>query len=221
MRRLPVLLAVPFALTALVGGALAAPALAGSSDDQEIADDSVITAADVPSAFEEMKPATDQEFDAPACAAIRKSAKTINAAPNAEVAFGAEADSEYAQIENKVTVFPKAAKAKAVYAPYAASKAVTCLEQAFTEAVLSQNPDADVEVDLSSFEPDLGDDSVGYEGKVSGGPEDEFYVEIRMVRVGRATNSFFIVNSAKAPPSDDVEAIVTAGVDRLTENLAS
>jgi hypothetical protein len=221
MRRLPVLLAVSLALTALVGGALATPAAAGGSDDQEIADDSVITAADVPSAFEEVKPATDQEFDAPACAAIRKSAKAINAAPNAEVAFGVEEEPEYAQIENKVSVFPSAAKAKAVFAPYGASKAITCLEQAFTEAVTSQNPDADVDVDLSTFDPDLGDASVGYEGRVSGGAEDEFYVEIRMIRVGRATDSFFIVNSAKPPPSDDVEAIVTAGVDSLTENLGS
>jgi hypothetical protein len=223
MRRLTVVLTTPLMVVALVALAFAPSAFAGGSDDQQIADDSVITASDVPSAFDEVKPAEDQEFDAPACATIRKSAKAIDAAPNKEVAFGVEEGKEYAQIENKVSVFSTAAKAKAVYAPYASPKALTCLKQAFTESIRQQRPNAKVTVDLEVFEPDLGDQSVGYEGSVSAGSGDanDFFVEIRMVRVGRGLDSFFIVNSSGPPPSDDVESLVTAGVDSLTENLAA
>jgi hypothetical protein len=215
-------------ITALLVVALAAPAGAGgagSSDDQQIADDSTLTIDDIDGIVgegftEETPDDAEQEFDAPSCGAIRKAAKVIKKAPSAEVEFGAEAGEAFASINNNVGVLSSTKRAKSVYAAYASPKAADCLQEAFGEAVEAQNPDAEVSVTVEPFEPDAGDASVGYEGQVSSGTSG-FYFEIQFVRVGRAVDGFFFVNSSSAPPSDDTVQLVEDGVGRLKENLAA
>jgi hypothetical protein len=217
-------------ITALFVVALAAPAGAGatssgSGDDQQIADDSTLTIEDIDGVVgegftEEAPDDSEQDFDAPSCTAIRKAAKVLKKAPSTEVEFGAEAGEAFASINNNVGVLSSTKRAKSVYAAYAGSKAADCLQEAFAAAVEAQSPDAEVSVTVEEFEPDAGDASVGYEGQVSSGGGG-FYFEIQFVRVGRAVDGFFFVNSASAPPSDDTVQLVEDGVSRLTENLAA
>ena len=210
-------------VTALVVLALATPAGADTADDQQIADDSTLTIDDINTIVgegltEQPPDDSEQEFEAPSCAAIRKAAKLVKKGPHAETEFGIEAGDAFANINNIVGVLTSAKRAKAVYAAYAGPKAADCLEEAYTEAIAAQNPDDKATVTVDEFEPDAGDAAVGFEGQVesdSGG----FYFEIVYVRVGRAVDGFYFVNSGSAPPSDDTAQLVEDGVARLTENL--
>jgi hypothetical protein len=210
---------------ALFVAALAAPAGADGTDDQQIADDSTLTIEDVDAIVgegfsEEAPDDSEQGFDAPSCTAIRTAVKVVKKAPSAEVEFSAEAGAGFASIRNNVGVLSNAKRAKSVYSAYAGPKAADCLEAAFVEAYEAQNPDAEVAVTVEEFEPDAGDASVGYEGQVSSGTSG-FYFEIQLVRVGRAVDRFFFVNTSSAPPSDDTVQLVDDGVTRLAENLAA
>lgn len=211
--------------------ALAAPAGAstsrtGSGDDQQVAEDSTLTIDDIDavvgSGFTEQTPDdSEQSFDAPSCTAIRKASKLVKKGAHAETEFGAEAGDAFANINNIVGVLSSTKRAKAVYAAYAAPKAADCLEEAFTEAVEAQNPDASPTVTVRESEPDAGDAAVGYEGEVSAGTNGGFFFEIVFVRVGRAISGFYFVNSSSAPPSDDTAQLVEDGVARLTDELAA
>jgi hypothetical protein len=220
-------LSVPLSLSSLLlatvlAVAFAVPAGAGSADAEQIADDAALTLDDVPDGFTEETPDDeDQEFDAPSCTAIRKAAKLIDKAPNAETEFGAESGEAFANISNKVAVLTNVKRAKAVFAAYAGSKTADCLEEAYAAAFAARDPDAEVSVTVEEFDPDAGDSAVGYAGQVSTGTGDGFYYEMVFVRVGRAVDGFFFVNTTSPPPSDDTVVMVETGVSRLSDSLTT
>lgn len=212
-------------LAVVLVATLALPAAASTDDDQQIADSSTLTIDDIDAVvgqgFTEQAPDDgEQDFDAPSCASIRKVSKLIKRGPSAETEFGAEAGDAFSNINNIVGVLANAKRAKVAYAAYAGPKAADCLEEAFTEAIEAQDPNASPSVTVERSTPDAGDASVGYEGAVSAGG-DGFFFEIVFVRVGRALSGFYFVNSSGAPPPDDTAQLVEDGVDRLAENLAA
>jgi hypothetical protein len=206
-----------------------APALAAAADrssDQQIADDSVLTIDDVPAGFNETTvDDSPDEPPGPACTAIKKAAKALDAAPHTEVEFRTPGDdSGSALINNQVSVFASAKRAKVVYAAYAARSARNCLTTTYERIFLDQINDstAEVKATASRYSPDLGDAAVGYEVEIvasAQGESETFYVDVEVARVGRGIDAFGFFNSGNAPPSDDVVAMTDAGVGKLESAL--
>jgi heat shock protein HslJ len=216
--------------TALAAITLALPATvaaaAGRAADQQIADDSVLTADDVPAGFNEARASDDPDVQpGAACKAIRAAAKAADAAAHTEVEFRTPGDaSGSALINNQVSVFGSTKKAKATYAAYAASTAKRCLTTAYERIFLQQlaNPSARVRVTAERFAPDLGDAAVGYDVVIEAsaqGDTQKFYVEVEVARVGRGLDAFGFFNTGGRPPSDDVVAMTEASVGKLTAAL--
>jgi hypothetical protein len=221
MRR--VTLALMLGATLSVAAVTPAPAGLGS-EDQDIADESVLTIDDVPTGFEIAQP-DDEDEGAPgrACRSVRRGRDALNEAPNAEAEFRVESQ---AFINNKVAVFERAREARAAFRGYAGPATAECFERTYSEEFERQigSPDAEVDVTVDRFEPDLGDDAVGYEIEIEASAEGEsetFYVELQVVRVGRAVDGFAFFSTGRPPPSDDVVDMVETGVDRLTAALGT
>jgi hypothetical protein len=203
---------------------------AGAADrsaDQQVADDSVLTTEDVPTGFNETQADDSSDVEAgPACKAIRAAAKTADAGPHTEVEFRTPGDETgSALINNQVSVLSSAKRAKAVYAPYAASSAKRCLTSAYERIFLQEIKDtsARVRVTAERFTPDLGDAAVGYDVVIKAsakGDSETFYVQVEVVRVGRGLDAFGFFNTGSAPPSGDVDAMTSTGVDKLTAALS-
>jgi hypothetical protein len=216
------LLALTFALPVLV---LLVPPSAGagsSSDDQQIAEDSALTTADVPTGFVQ-GPAGDDDPPArgPECAFITKAAKALNRVPNREVSFR---QGQGSLINNQVSVFESPKAAKAAFTAYAGKKAPACFEQGFEESYAAQldDPNAEVEVTLDRYQPDLGDTSAGYEleiGIAAQGDTTVLYVNLEIARVGRAINAFGFIKELELFASDDIVSVTDAGMGRLEQAL--
>jgi hypothetical protein len=208
------------------------PASAGAASraaDQQIADDSVLTTDDVPTGFDET-PATDEPDlkPGPACKAQRVAAKASDAVPHTEVEFRTPGDATGggALVDNQVSVFGTAKKAKAAYAAYAASSARKCLTSTYERVFLDQIDDSSARVHVTAerFKPDLGDASVGYDVVIQAsarGDSATFYVDVQVVRVGRGLDAFGYFNTGSAPPSDDVDDMTQTGVAKLEDALAT
>ena len=217
-RRLASVFALPLVVLFLPSPAGAAT----SSDDQQIAEDSALTSADVPTGFVQGPAGVD---DPPArsakCRFLTRAAKTLNRAPNREVSFR---QGEASLINNQVSVFDDPQAAKVTFAAYAGRKAPACFEQGFEESYAAQldDPNAEVEVTLDRYRPDLGDASAGYELEIGIAAEGEtqvLYVNLEIARVGRAIDAFGFVNANELFPSDDIVSVTDAGMERLDQAL--
>jgi hypothetical protein len=96
---------IPAVLALLLPVLLAGPATAGleTSEDQQIADESVLTSSDVPLGFEAF---ADDEDDEPQrgskCKAVNRASKQLNRAPHNEASFS---QGRTSLINNQVSVF--------------------------------------------------------------------------------------------------------------------
>ena len=219
-------------LTALLSFALLAtgPAAADAAEDQDIADATVLTIDDVPEAFEENTPESDEDDsdDPPECAGVNKSANAIDAAPHAESLFTVSNGDAYSLIRSGAAVFPKVKKAKKTLSRFAGDDAEACFAQGIEDGLAQ--PNTTVEVSIGTFDPELddkgeekiitgGDDFLGYAGsaRVSSGGEPVFYEFVTVyTRVGRGVAMLFVVNTG-AVPTDDVNGFVQLEVDRLQD----
>jgi len=217
MRRLLMLLVLGLALACVA----APPALAGS-DDEAIAEDSVLTEADVADygLFEE----SDDEDDSPppsgaACRDIRRADRAANRAPSARSAFS---DGGSVLVEDRVTILKSVKAARAVLEPYTDPSASDCVEQ-ILEQSLQENlePGSSYEFNGDATEIDVGDGGVVYQIVVEiedpDGNLTEVYVELGAFRVGRgfATMSVF----ADGAPFEGSEDLATIIADNLERNL--
>lgn len=195
---------------------------AGISSDREIAEGSVLAIDDVPAGFEE----TPSSDDSPppggaACKDIRRGTKALDRGDSSEVDFRSpDTGNGRAIINNKVAVFEKTKAAKAAFAAYDGSDNEECFAKTYEELFLEQldDPDATVDVTVDRYGPDLGDAAVGYEVAIavtSQGESDTFYLDIEVIRVGRAIDAFAFGNPSNALPSDDVVQMTETGVERL------
>jgi hypothetical protein len=202
-----------------------APVGATESADQQIADDSVLTADDVPTVFHTSKVGDSREPAGKACLSIRKARKALRKATNKEVAFQTDPGQQGgALIDNKVAVFPSKKSAQAVLASYSTSSTDDCFTKTYQELFRDQlhDPKAKVDVSTSEYLPGLGDTSVGFDVRIdvsSHGKSNSFYVDLQLVRVKRAIDAFAFQNSGGKPPADDVSAMTRTGVTRLETAL--
>ena len=217
------MVAAVFALP-LVVLLVASTASAGStSDDQQIADDSALTVEDVPTGFVQGPAGADESPSrSPECSFLTKAAKALNRVPNREVAFR---QGQSSLINNQVSVFDSPKAAKAAFAAYAGKKAQACFEQGFEESYVKQldDPNAEVEVTIDRYQPDLGDASVGYElevGIAAKGETQVLYVNLEIARVGRAVDAFGFINANELFASDDIVSVTDAGMERLEQALS-
>jgi len=219
-------------LTALLACAVVAagPAAADAAEDQDIADATVLSIGDVPEGFEENTPQSDEDDsdDPPECAGVNKSARAIDATPNAESLFTVSNGDAYSLIRSGAAIFPKVGKAKKTMSRWAGDDAEACFAQGIEDGLAQ--PGATVDVSIGTFAPELddkgeediitgGDDFLGYAGsaRVSADGESVFY-EFQNVylRVGRGLAMLFVVNTG-AIPTDDVNELVQLEVDRLQD----
>jgi hypothetical protein len=216
MRRLSLLLGLVVALSC----AWVAPALAGSSDDQDIADASVLTEDDVFFyGLNETEPEPDEPPKGAVCKGIRASEAAADDAPNAEAAFS---DAIGTLVENQVSVFETVKQAKAAMAPYLQAKAIRCAERSL-EASLQENLEPGSSYEFNG-EPELI--PIGDEGMVlpilvtitdPDGAVSDRVLELGAFRVGRALATMSTLNTDEPfPGSEDLASLIA---DNLEANL--
>ena len=76
---------------------------------------------------------------------------------------------------------------------------------------------------LDRYEPDLGDESTGYEMEIgiasADGDTAVLYVNLEIARVGRAIDAFGFIQESELFASDAIVAMTDAGMERLEQNL--
>lgn len=219
-------------LVVLAGAAalVAAPATASKADDQQIADDAVLSAAEVPPGFTAVQAAQGDAELPPECPMLERAQRAVEQVPHASSAFAldeAEGDG-YALLQSTAAVFAKAGRAESVYDLYRGAKAKRCIA-ALLEATFAQ-PGVTVDVQIGTFHPELddkgskkviqgGDAFVGYAGGVraDAGGEPHFYEFAAVVtRAGRGIGRVLVVNSG-AVPSDDLQRFTQKIVETLDQ----
>lgn len=195
---------------------VAAPVAADEEEDQAIADESVLTLADLPEGWEEGDPPDDDdpaEGEVPACEAIERAVDRGDEVPRAESPDfdnGNDPDG-VTSVSNEVVAFPKAKGAKRYLRPF----------EADGEECLRGRGDAipgalDVQVD----ELDVQGTGAGYTVYVtleSNGEEFTLANDIVVIRVGRAITNFAAENLDE--PLPEGPDILDTVLGRLQEAL--
>jgi hypothetical protein len=195
-----------------------ASAAVGGTDDEEIAEASILTEADVAEyGLEEGAVGRDDLPNTPECKKLRALDKTSKRLGNAASQFFSEATGAGAY--NKAVVFPSVAKARAAYATLTSDDGSACLAANLDDTIEARFGDYDVEG--GSFDPELGDSSVvyGFDLAVTDpdGNSSNIYLSIGLVRVGRALAQFqFQGVNEQFAGSGPLASLV---VDNLTTNL--
>ena len=222
-------------MTVLVGAAaiagMLAPAAgaasAGGASDKEIATAGVLVASDLPATY------TESPRDTSSDASTEKVAKQL-AACKKLVAFRKAVD-QYTevksddfsqgqtQIDNSVTVFPTAAKAKAAVDAYAATGLPTCFAQLVGK--LAQQSGGQAKADIKKVKDvSVGDQSIAYEGPVAITEKDGSKATLGfgnlVVRVGRGVAVYSYNHDAATSITDDLKSAVGNSGGRLQQALA-
>lgn len=215
MRRLLMILVLGLALACVA----APPALAGS-DDEAIAEDSVLTEDDVADYGLSEDEADDDDTppNIRACRDIRRADRAANKAPHARSAFSDES----VIVEDRVAIFKNVKAARAALAPYTDPSGSDCVEQILEES-LQQNlePGSSYEFNGDATEIDLGDGGVVYQVIVEiedpDGNLTELYVELGAFRVGRGFVTMSVLSDGV--PFEGSEDLATIIADKLETNL--
>jgi hypothetical protein len=206
-----------------LGASAGSVAFAGSSDDQDIADASVLTEDDVADYGLEETEAEDDTLppNVPECKKIRALDKAADRLPSAITQFTDEAGTTAA---SKVIVYPSVRAAQGPIKAYASDDGADCVGAIIDESLQENlDPGSDYEFDGESIDPELGDNSIVYQITITvtdaDGNESEVYLEVGLVQVanGLAQLSF----QAPDAPFDGSEDLATIVVDNLTSNLDS
>jgi hypothetical protein len=199
--------------------ATAAPAGADRANDQQIADNSVLTADDVPG----FDPHSNQEStlpDAPECQGLEAARKQLEAAPNKEVEFRTPSNEQV--VDNQVSVLASTRRAKQTLRAYRGAKADDCFVAAFTASITGQDGGVDVTIDVSPSAVDVGTNGVAYDVRATateGDVSKELFTTVAVVRVGRAIAAFGLGDSAETVPPDVARGLIELVTERLQEAL--
>jgi hypothetical protein len=216
MRRLPLLLGLVLVLSC----AGVAPALAGSSNDQDIADSSVLTDSDVSSyGLTEQSPSPNDPPKGAVCKGIRAAEKAADSVPNATTSFG---DDLGTLVEDEVSIFKSVKAAKANFALYANKKTVGCAEKSLEDS-LKENlePGSSYKFNGSPQEIPIGDEGIVLPILITitdpAGSVTDQVIELGAFRVGRAFVSMSTLNNGEPFPGSEQLAALIA--DNLDANL--
>ena len=199
--------------------AVAAPAGADRANDQQIADNAVLTSDDVPS----FEPHTSADAPLPptaACRGLERARKQLEAAPNKEVEF--RPASEKQVVNNQVSVLSSTKRAKQVSQAYRSPKAAQCLDAVFGSSTASQDNGIDVAVEVSPTNLESGDGAVAYDLAVTAtkaGESQQIFTTVAVVRVGRAVAAFGFGDTGGTVPVDVSTELIDLVTQRLQEAL--
>ena len=199
--------------------AVAAPAGADRANDQQIADNAVLTSDDVPG----FEPHTSADAPLPptaVCRGLERARKQLDAAPNKKVEF--RPISEEQVVTNKVSVLSSTKRAKQVVQAYLSPKAAKCLDDVFGSGTAGQDNGVDVAVEVSPTSLASGDDAVAYDLAVTAtkaGKSQRIFTTVAVVRVGRAVAAFGFGDTAGTVPVDVSTGLIDLVTQRLQEAL--
>jgi hypothetical protein len=199
--------------------AAAAPAAADRANDQQIADNAVLTSDDVPG-FEPHSSASAPLPEVPECRGLERARKQLEAAPNKEVEF--RPPSEAQVVNNQVSVLASTRRAKQVLRAYQSPKAGRCLETTFRGGTASRNRGVDVTVEVSPAPLDSGDDAGAYDLVVTAtkdGKTQQIFTTVAVVRVGRSIAAFGLGDESSTVPADVATGLIDLVTQRLQEAL--
>ena len=205
----------------------AGAASTGSASDKDIATAGVIVASDLPATYTQS--ARDATSDAnttklaakiPACKKVVAFMSAVK--KNTEVKSD-DFDQGPTSIDNTVTVFPTAAKAKAAVTAYAATGVPACFGQLLAKVAKQAGGSATADIkkvqDVSA-----GDQSVAYEGPVNltetDGSKTTLAFGNLVIRVGRGVAVYSYNHDAKTSITDDLKNAVSSSGGRLQSALA-
>jgi hypothetical protein len=216
LRRTPLLLVLAAGLVAGVS----APASAGSSDDEEIAESSILTEDDVADfGLFETDPSDQPPPSASACRKVRAARRAANRRPRAESAFEDEAGNE---ANSEVIIYKTERAARQPITAFSTGTAEDCISRNLEDSLEQNLPEgASAEFSGERVEVPLGDENVVYQIVITvtadDGSTQELYGELGFIRVGRGVAALdFLGVGEPFPGSEDLATIVT---DRLTEAL--
>ena len=195
---------------------MAAPVAADEEEDQAIADDSVLTLADLPEGWVEGDAADDDdpaEGEVPACEAIERAIDRGDEAPHAESPDFDDGDDPngVTSVSNEVVVFPKAKAAKRYLKPF---------ETDGEECLSGRGDTIPGALDVRVEELEVQGTGAGYTVFVtveSNGQQVTLASDIVVVRVGRAIANF-AAESVDEPLPDGPQILDTV-LARLQEEL--
>jgi hypothetical protein len=204
---------------------LMAPAGAGvqsAPSDKAILMAAVLTAADVPSTWVAAKQADSGTKSYKAIAACKQIAAAMDMAHRGPRALSPQftdpAPTSNALAQDTVYAFKNVKVARQYLAPYEASNAASCYQQAFTKASRGQGH---VTVLPIANLQGVGDQAVGYEANITGADQNgqpvHVIADVIDVRVGRGFVGFNFLNNKVVIPQG--VAIVNAAVARLTSTV--
>ena len=199
--------------------AAAAPAGADRANDQQIADNAVLTSDDVPG-FEPHTSGDAPLPEVPECRGLERARKQLEAAPNKEVEF--RPPSEAQVVNNQVSVLASTKRAKQVLRAYQSPTAERCLETTFRGGTASRNRGVDVTVEVSPSPLDSGDDAGAYDLVVTATKDaktQQIFTTVAVVRVGRAIAAFGFGDESSTVPADVATGLIDLVTQRLQEAL--
>lgn len=215
---------------AMVIGVLAPAAGAastGSATDKEIATAGVLVASDFPATYTQSPrdPSSDAKTKKVAAklSACKKLVAFLNVTDKSPEAKSDDFTQGQTQIDNTVTVFPTAAKAKAAVNAYAATGVPACYGQLIGK--IAQQNGGKATADIKKVNDiTIGDQAIAYEGPVaitgSDGTSTTLAFGNLVVRVGRGVAVYSYDHDAQTSITDDLQAAVSSSGGRLQRALA-
>jgi len=215
--------AVVMGLVAPVAGA----ASTGSATDKQIATAGVLVASDFPATYTQA--ARDTSADAQTqkqaakLAACKKVVAFMKAVKQNTEVKSPEFNAGPTQIDNTVTVFPTAAKAKAAVDAYAATGIPACFAQLLGKA--AQQGGGKATADIKKVQDvTAGDQAIAYEGPVqiteSDGTQTTLAFGNLVIRVGRGVAVYSYNHDANTSIQTDLKNAVSSSGGRLEQALA-
>jgi hypothetical protein len=198
---------------------VAAPAGADRANDQQIADNAVLTSDDVPG-FEPHTTADAPLPDSAECRGLERARRQLEAAPNKEVEF--RPASEEQVVSNQVSVLSSPKRAKQVLQAYRNPKAASCLDAAFGNGTAGPANGIDVAVEVTPTSLQSGDAAAAYDLTVTAtkaGESQQIFTTVAVARVGRAIAAFGIGDASGPVPGDVSTGLIDLVTQRLQEAL--
>jgi len=206
----------------------AGAASTGSPADKQIATAGVLVASDLPATYTQS--ARDTSSDAkttklaaklPAC---KKLVAFMNATSKSTEVKSDDFTQGQTQIDNTVTVFPTAAKAKAAVNTYAATGVPACFGQLVGK--IAQQGGGKAQAAIKKVQDvSAGDQSVAYEGPVTITEPDGSTATLGfgnlVIRIGRGVEVYSYNHDAQTTITDDLKNAISNSGGRLQSALAA
>lgn len=206
---------------------VAGAASSGSAADQEIATAGVLVAGDLPSAYTQSPRDTSSDAQTLKMASKVAACKKLVAFMRATNTYTKKKSDDFSQgqtvIDNTVTVFPTAAKAKAAVDAYAATGVPRCFAQLVGKLAQQAGGKATARIkkvrDVTG-----GDQAIAYEGPVaiteSNGAKSTLAFGNLVIRIGRGVAVYSYNHDAQIDISTELKSAVESSGSRFQRALA-